>query len=42
LHIDIAGPAFLKDAKDHHHKGASAVGVRLLYQFTKKLAQSKK
>jgi len=42
LHVDIAGPAFLKDAKDHHHKGASAVGVRLLYQFTKKLAQSKK
>ncbi|MFZ5552789.1 MAG: leucyl aminopeptidase family protein [Bacteroidota bacterium] len=36
LHIDIAGPAFLKDAKDHHHKGASAVGVRLLYNFAKK------
>jgi len=36
LHLDIAGPAFLKDAKDYHHKGASAVGVRLLYNFAKK------
>lgn len=36
LHLDIAGPAFLKDVKDYHHKGASAVGVRLLYNFAKK------
>lgn len=39
LHIDIAGPSFLKDAKDYHHKGASGVGVRLLYQFSKKFAK---
>ena len=39
LHIDIAGPAFLKDSKDYHHKGGSAVGVRLLYQFSKKFAK---
>ncbi|MBX7093962.1 MAG: peptidase M17 [Flavobacteriales bacterium] len=42
VHIDIAGPAFLKDAKDYHHKGASGVGVRLLYQFAKKMALKKK
>ncbi len=41
IHLDIAGPAFLKEAKDYRHKGASAVGVRLLYQFAKKLSRKK-
>ncbi|HRE98729.1 MAG TPA: peptidase M17, partial [Flavobacteriales bacterium] len=39
IHLDIAGPAFLKDAKDYHHKGGSGVGVRLLYHFTKKFVK---
>lgn len=39
IHLDIAGPAFLKEAKDYHHKGGSGVGVRLLYHFTKKFAK---
>lgn len=42
VHIDIAGPAFLKDTKDYHHKGGSGVGVRLLYQFAKKFSKSKR
>lgn len=42
VHIDIAGPAFLKDAKDYHHKGGSGVGVRLLYQFAKKFSKTRR
>lgn len=39
IHLDIAGPAFIKDgARDYHHKGGSGVGVRLLYNFAKKMA----
>lgn len=39
IHLDIAGPAFIKDGpRDYHHKGGSGVGVRLLYNFAKKLA----
>jgi leucyl aminopeptidase len=42
IHLDIAGPAFIKDGANHyHHKGGSAVGVRLLYNFAKKLAGRK-
>jgi len=42
IHLDIAGPAFLKDGGAHyHHKGGSAVGVRLLYNFAKKIAGKK-
>lgn len=36
LHLDIAGPAFLKDDEAYKQKGASGVGVRLLYAFAKK------
>lgn len=36
IHLDIAGPAFIKDgARDYHVKGGSGVGVRLLYHFIK-------
>jgi leucyl aminopeptidase len=33
LHLDIAGPAFLKEDQDYKQKGASGFGVRLLYHF---------
>jgi leucyl aminopeptidase len=36
LHLDIAGPAFLKEEENYKQKGASGVGVRLLYSFAKK------
>ena len=39
LHLDIAGPAILKDDEPYKLKGASGVGVRLLYAFTKKFAE---
>ena len=43
IHLDIAGPAFIKEgAKDYHHKGGTAVGVRLLYNFAKKMTAKKK
>jgi leucyl aminopeptidase len=36
IHLDIAGPAFLK-ASDHYRvKGGTGVGVRMLYDFLKK------
>jgi leucyl aminopeptidase len=36
IHLDIAGPAFIKEgARDYHLKGGSGVGVRLLYDFVK-------
>jgi leucyl aminopeptidase len=37
MHFDIAGPAFLKNEKDYNPKGATGVGVRLMYNFIKKL-----
>ncbi len=38
IHLDIAGPAFI-DTNDHYlRKGATGVGVRLLYDFIKNLA----
>jgi leucyl aminopeptidase len=33
IHLDIAGPAFLKKADSYKGKGGSGVGVRLLYDF---------
>jgi leucyl aminopeptidase len=35
IHLDIAGPAFLKDAKGSNPSGGTGVGVRLLYEFIK-------
>ncbi|MGV8169390.1 MAG: leucyl aminopeptidase [Candidatus Nanoarchaeia archaeon] len=32
-HLDIAGPAFLKEAKEYNNKGASGTGVRLLTYY---------
>jgi len=38
IHLDIAGPAF-NDKKDSYRgTGGSGVGVRLLYEFIKRLA----
>lgn len=38
IHLDIAGPAFIKEgAKGYQQKGATGVGVRLLYNFAKKM-----
>jgi len=36
LHLDIAGPAFLKTANGYRTKEGTGVGVRLLYNFLKK------
>lgn len=36
LHLDIAGPAYLRQANGYRTKEGTGVGVRLLYQFLKK------
>lgn len=36
LHLDIAGPAFLRTANGYRTKEGTGVGVRLLYHFLKK------
>lgn len=33
IHLDIAGPSFLKQEDSYRTKGGSGVGVRLLYQY---------
>ncbi|MBS2210391.1 leucyl aminopeptidase [Carboxylicivirga mesophila] len=35
IHLDIAGPAFVKKEDSYRGSGASGVGVRLLYEFLK-------
>jgi leucyl aminopeptidase len=35
LHLDIAGPAYLKSAQGYRTKDGTGVGVRLMYQFIK-------
>jgi len=37
IHLDIAGPAFLKKANSYQGKGATAIGVRLLFDFIRNL-----
>ena len=37
IHIDIAGPSFLPSANTYRPKGASGVGVRLLFDFLKNM-----
>lgn len=41
IHLDIAGAAFIKEAKGYKQIGATAVGVRLLYNFIQKRCQIK-
>ncbi len=38
IHLDIAGPAFIKKKEAYKPKGGSGVGVRLLYRFFKNLS----
>ncbi|MDX5404795.1 MAG: peptidase M17, partial [Bacteroidota bacterium] len=35
IHLDIAGPAFIDSNEGYRRKGATGVGVRLLYDFIK-------
>ena len=35
IHLDIAGPSFTKEKYGYRGKGATGMGVRLLYQFIK-------
>lgn len=35
IHLDIAGASFIKEKKGYLQSGATAVGVRLLYEFVK-------
>jgi leucyl aminopeptidase len=35
IHLDIAGPAFISEADGYQTKGATGVGVRLLFDFLK-------
>jgi len=37
VHLDIAGPAFVKKEDSYRGNGGSGVGVRMLYEFLKKL-----
>lgn len=36
IHLDIAGAAFVKEAKGYRKSGATAVPVRMLYEFIKR------
>jgi leucyl aminopeptidase len=38
IHLDIAGPTFVKEKYGYRGKGATGMGVRLLYQFIKNRA----
>ena len=38
IHLDIAGPAYNKIKDSYRGKGASGVGVRLLFNFLKRRA----
>lgn len=39
IHLDIAGSAFLSGQSNYRGKGATGVGVRLLYEFVKRQIQ---
>jgi leucyl aminopeptidase len=38
IHLDIAGPAFNKKIDSYRGQGGSGVGVRLLFNFLKKIS----
>ncbi|HYX07257.1 MAG TPA: peptidase M17, partial [Bacteroidales bacterium] len=38
IHLDIAGPAFLKTEDSYRGKGGTGTGVRLLFDFIKNMA----
>jgi leucyl aminopeptidase len=37
IHLDIAGPAWLDTKEDYKGQGGTGVGVRLLYNYLKKI-----
>ena len=37
IHMDIAGPSWLDGREDYKGQGGTGAGVRLLYNFLKKL-----
>ncbi len=39
IHLDIAGPSFISGKDAYRPKGGTGVGVRLLFDFVKKLAE---
>jgi leucyl aminopeptidase len=39
IHLDIAGPAFVKDPFGYRGKNGTGIGVRMLYEFLKKRTQ---
>ncbi|MCB0477806.1 MAG: leucyl aminopeptidase [Crocinitomicaceae bacterium] len=41
IHIDIAGPSFTQSPKNYESYGGTGYGVRLLYNFLKKVANGK-
>ncbi|MGJ1315994.1 leucyl aminopeptidase family protein, partial [Sphingobacterium multivorum] len=40
VHLDIAGAAFVKEAKGYRQSGATAVPVRLLYEFVRRMSRN--
>lgn len=40
IHLDIAGPSMMASESDYRLKGATGVGVRLLYHYMKRFAKS--
>jgi len=42
IHLDIAGPAFLKEAKGSNPAGGTGFGVRLIYDFIKSRSEKTK
>jgi leucyl aminopeptidase len=42
MHFDIAGPAFINSNDSYRPKMATGVGVRLMFDFVKKLSSSEK
>lgn len=42
IHLDIAGPAYLKSRESYLGKGGTGVGVRLFWEFLKAYANDKK
>ncbi|GIV61590.1 leucyl aminopeptidase [Rhodocaloribacter litoris] len=42
IHLDIAGPSFLKEAKPYRPRGGTGFGVRLLVEFLRDYARPRK
>lgn len=42
IHVDIAGPSFLKEAKPYRPKGGTGFGVRLFVEFLRNYSDPRK